>query len=294
MQLVTAVITTHKREATMLERALKSVLNQTYENIEVIVVDDSPADFPGRPAVKEMMEREYPQVSYIQHETCQGACAARNTALERAKGVYIALLDDDDEWLPRKTALQVEAFTSEKIALVYSDVESYDQNMGTVTPVHRAGDEGKIYEKLILSNFVGSCSYPMMRTSALREIGGFDVLMQSAQDHDVWLRLMQKYEAAYVKEILVRYYIHDGEQITKSYQRQVAGRERINLKNAEYLQKNPDALRFRKFRMINLYIKAGQKKKAWQALWYGVKLRPGKVLENGKFFLVLVKNILIK
>jgi len=293
-QLVTAVITTHKREAAMLERALKSVLDQTYKNIEVIVVDDSPADFPGRPAVKEMMEQKYPQVIYIQHETCQGACAARNTALARAKGTFFALLDDDDEWLPRKTQRQLEAFTSDSIALVYSNVEQFNEMTGAVTPVIREGLVGQIYEKLLRNNFVGSCSYPMLRTAALREIGGFDVEMQSAQDHDVWLRLMQIYEAGFVDEILVRYYIHAGDQITKSYQRQLAGKERINLKNLEYLQAHPEIYWYRKIRLVRIYVKAGQNRKALQTWWQAVTLKPGYVGKNLFYFFVMLKNMIVK
>lgn len=293
-ELVTAVITTHKREAAMLERALKSVLAQTYKNMEVIVVDDSPADFPGRPAVKEMMQQQYPQVIYIQHETCQGACAARNTALARAKGAFFALLDDDDEWLPRKTESQLRAFISDNIALVYSNVEELNESTGIVTPVIREGYAGQIYEKLLRNNFVGSCSYPMVRTAALREIDGFDVLMQSAQDHDVWLRLMQRYEAGFVNEILVRYYIHAGDQITKSYHRQLAGKERINLKNEEYLQMHPQIHWYRKMRLVRLYVKTGQNRKALQTWWQAATLQPGLVGKNLFYFTVMLKNMIVK
>ena len=118
--------------------------------------------------------------------------------------------------------------------------------------------------------------------------------MQSAQDQDVWLRLMRKYHAAYVNEVLVRYYIHAGDKITKSYQRQVAGWERINLKNADYLQQHPEALRHRKLRMIHMYARAGQSKKAVQAWWFAVKVKPGKVKQNVFYFLVMVKNIIFK
>ena len=105
--LVTAVITTHKRTPELVERALKSILAQTYENIEVFVIDDSPEEYELRSAVKNMIESYAEKnVTYIAHDKCMGACAARNTGLEAAKGEFIGFLDDDDEWLPTKLEKQ--------------------------------------------------------------------------------------------------------------------------------------------------------------------------------------------
>ena len=112
MELVTAIITTHKREPEIVERALKSILAQTYKNIEIIVVDDSPESFESRKAVKDSVTRYTNQnVKYVQHDECKGACAARNTGLYMAKGEYVAFLDDDDEWLPEKIEKQSRATT---------------------------------------------------------------------------------------------------------------------------------------------------------------------------------------
>lgn len=100
--LVTAVITTHRRPPEIVERALKSVLGQTYQNIEVLVVDDSPEEFTMRSAVKSMVESYGDRnVTYIAHERCLGACAARNTGLEAARGEFIGYFDND-EWMPSK------------------------------------------------------------------------------------------------------------------------------------------------------------------------------------------------
>ena len=80
MPLVTAVITTHKREVAIVERALKSVLSQTHKELEVFVVDDSPCDFYDRDNVKAVVEKYIDEnVTYIAHEKCSGACVARNT-----------------------------------------------------------------------------------------------------------------------------------------------------------------------------------------------------------------------
>ena len=100
-ELVTVVITTYKRPPEIVNRAIQSVLMQTYPHIELIVVDDSPADYELREETARLVTGIGGNTRYIQHEKNLGACAARNTGLKHANGVYIAFLDDDDEWLLR-------------------------------------------------------------------------------------------------------------------------------------------------------------------------------------------------
>lgn len=279
MSLVTAIISTHKREPQMLERAVKSVLTQTHKELELIVVDDSPADFALRGAVKDMMA-QYPAVTYIQHETCKGACAARNTGLEVAKGEFVAYLDDDDEWLPEKIERQLTGFTSESIALVYSAYECVNMQNDTVQIMKPKVCEGKIFEELIKNNFIGSTSFPLMRTAALRDIGGFDELLPSSQDFDVWLRLSLKYDVAYVDAVLVRYYIHLGDCITKNFSKAIEGTERVSNKYADYIATHPDAFWARNIRIAPFYAGNKQLGKAL-SLWIKCVVKcPGEVKAN--------------
>lgn len=103
-RLVTAVITTYKRGVNIVERALKSIVNQTYSNLEIIVVNDYPDDSELVEKIHNTIEkyRDQRPIEYIVVERNGGACKARNIAVNRAKGDYIAFLDDDDEWLPQK------------------------------------------------------------------------------------------------------------------------------------------------------------------------------------------------
>ena len=131
--LVTAVITTHKRPPEIVERALKSILIQTYKNIEIFVVDDSPAEYELRSAVKNMVESYADRnVTYIAHKKCMGACAARNTGLEAANGEFIGYLDDDDEWFPIKIEEQLKGFDSEDVALVYCGNNVFYESTGEI------------------------------------------------------------------------------------------------------------------------------------------------------------------
>ena len=258
---------------------------QTYKNIEVIIIDDSPAEYELRDKVKLMVEKYAGQnVRYIQHKISQGACIARNTGLNVAKGEFVAYLDDDDEWLPKKIERQLEAFTKEDIALVSCGWEVYNANSKSIKKQENPFYIGKVFDQLMcFGNFVGGTSFPLIRKSALEDIEGFDPLMQSAQDYDVWLRLAEKYEIAYVEDVLVRYYIHGAEQITKNYKRKIAGMERLMQKNKNYLAKNKRAWRRHMLSITPFYAGNGQVGKAWK-IWFKVVFRfPFALIDNLRY-----------
>ena len=118
-KLVSAILTTHNRPPGIVLRAVNSVLNQTYNNIEFIVVDDSSSDYTHRKEVEKKVRKAYEGIIYIKHETNHGACAARNIGLLYAHGYYVAFLDDDDEWFPDKIEEQIKGFNNNNTALVY-------------------------------------------------------------------------------------------------------------------------------------------------------------------------------
>lgn len=291
MALVSAVITTHKREPKIVERALKSILNQTYKDIEVIVVDDSPASYEHRCEVEMMVERYSSKgVIYISHETCQGACVARNTGLYNSKGEFIAYLDDDDEWKPEKIERQIEKFNKESVALVYCGAESIFESENKTVKWNQLFLSGMIYSELLKENFIGSTSFPLIRKQALVAVGGFDKEMQSAQDYDVWLRLTQKYEVDFVEDSLVVYHVHEGEQITKNVKKKISGLERIILKNKELIHKNRKLFWIGYSCLIPFYVKDGQKKKAFK-IWFRCCLKcPWKIKGNLKCLYRLITN----
>ena len=107
MELISVIITTYKRNPEILKRAIDSVVAQTYENLELIIVDDSPESYELRDAVKGMvLAIEDKRVIYHQHKVNKGVCAARNTGIELSSGEYLAFLDDDDAWLLDKFTQQ--------------------------------------------------------------------------------------------------------------------------------------------------------------------------------------------
>ncbi len=291
MPTVTAVITTHKRKSEIVERALKSILSQTYKPIEIFVVDDSPCDFIGRQAVKECVKKyEVQNVKYVAHEKCQGACAARNTGLYMAKGDYIGFLDDDDEWMPEKIEKQLEGFDKEEVALVYCGAINYREKEGKKIPWETKFIKGWVYDRLILQNFIGSTSYPLLKRKCLIDVGGFDPLMQSAQDYDAWLRIARKYEVNYVQESLVLYHIHEGEQITKNPTKKINGLERLIEKNKEYIDKHSEAIWYRYIKLAPFYARNGQKKKALAKWFKAVIRKPFRIKKNLSYLIAILKT----
>ena len=280
-KLISAVITTYKRMPDMITRAINSVLNQTYANLELIVVDDSPADYPFRVAVKEMVEGiDDDRVKYIQHETNQGACAARNTGINAAKGDFIAFLDDDDEWLPDKLEKQMTKMSDKSVGLVYSGSLQYC----TATGVEKHNEckciSGMIFDSLIRTNFVGSTSFPLIRRECFDKCGGFDVLMESSQDYELWLRISKEFKIDFIDECLVRYYIHEGEQITSSPVKKINGIERINYLYSDYFKEHKDILGRRYAELATHYARNNQRLKGLRYFLKGVCLNPQETHYN--------------
>lgn len=286
--MITAIITTYKREPSMVSRAIKSVLSQTYRDLELIVVDDSPAAFLQRKDV-EATVREYENrskdicVRYIAHEINHGACAARNTGIKNAKGEYIAFLDDDDEWLPEKLEKQVELMMKTGAALVYCGRICKNDDTGASYEEKVKFNRGSVFHSLLYQNFIGSTSFPLIKSSVLREVGGFDELMQSAQDCDTWLRIAEHHEIDYIPEPLAVYHIHNGEQITSSPRKKIDGLERINQKYKQYLELDSSLWYRRHIVLAPYYAIAGEKDKAINIWLKCVARCPWKIKDHIRY-----------
>lgn len=286
--LVSAIITTHNREPQLVLRAVRSVLAQTYRNMELIVVDDSPPSFARRAEVEQAVRSLSEDVLYLKHETCRGACAARNTGLGRARGTFVGFLDDDDEWMPEKAEEQLKGFTDENTALVYSQVIYVNEENHTEKPGSPRSFSGYVFDELLRFNFIGSTSGPLLRKACVDAVGGFDEQMASCQDYDLWLRLAMKYPIQLVNLPLLRVHFHAGRRISSDDEKRVKGIERILSKYAEYFSADYEAWYSRGSMLLPHYLKVYGRKKAL-GLWFTcVKKCPGKIPDN----LGLLKMIL--
>lgn len=197
--LVSIVIPTFNR-APLLKRSIKSVLNQTYLNFEVIVVDDCSKD-STESVVKGFNDN---RIRYIRHEKNQGAPAARNNGILASEGEYIAFQDSDDQWLPTKLEKQVKSFNfaHRDLGVVYTSFWRIDQGKKTLIPSAEIEQtEGNIFRSLLRKNFV-STPTAVVRKECFEKVGMFENIPR-LQDWELWLRIAKCYRFKHLSEPLV-------------------------------------------------------------------------------------------
>jgi glycosyltransferase involved in cell wall biosynthesis len=211
-------------------RAIDSVLRQTCQDFEVIVVDDASTDATPA-AVEELAD---PRIRLIRHERNRGGSAARNTGIRAGSAPYVAFLDSDDEWLPTKLERQLEVFerSSDLVGFVYTGAERVfpDGSVSRYIPRQRTD----LSRALLAENVVGETSLGMVRRSVLDAVDGFDESLPSCQDLDLWLRICERFSADVVPDALVRISnSSDSGRITVNVSRAFLGRELYCRKHRE-------------------------------------------------------------
>ncbi|NJL21211.1 MAG: glycosyltransferase family 2 protein [Leptolyngbyaceae cyanobacterium SM1_3_5] len=206
--LVSVIIPAYNAAA-FIDRTLRSVLAQTYRNLEVLVVDDGSTDRTSE--IVTAFARQDDRVRLLR-QTNAGVAAARNLAIAHAKGEFIAPIDADDIWYPHNLEKQVECMVrgGSWVGLVYSwsvDIDEFDVPLGGF---RAAKIEGNVYATLICHNFLGNASATMMRRSCLEQVGGYDAALRSqnaqgCEDWDLYLRIAEKHEFRVVPAFLIGY-----------------------------------------------------------------------------------------
>lgn len=204
--LVSVIIPTHNR-AQWLRPAIESVLAQTYPNLELIVVDDGSTDETAA------LLASYGSRLCTLHQNNCGVSVARNSGFAHSHGDYVCFLDDDDIFLPEKIALQVAGLDAEPNAvLVHCGHHLMDEQGRRLrhTGLLPAGD---VLAQLSISNFVWMGA-PLIRRTALQEVGLFDTQFSTAADYDLWLRLARRGPFACVHKILGGYRVHPESMVS--------------------------------------------------------------------------------
>jgi len=213
--LVTAIIPAYNRPKRT-SRAIYSVINQSYEPIELIVIDDN-----SMPPIGDILRDGYKGLSdyqLIRHESNNGANAARNTGIESASGEYIAFLDSDDEWTKDKIRKQILQFQElgSATGIVYTGVKQVDE-YGKTNSVDCPNETESMTKNLLLWNFIGTFSCVMARSSVFNTIGLLDERFPSWQDWEFYLRMSEEYDFGAVPEPLVIRHNGDNDQISSRY-----------------------------------------------------------------------------
>jgi len=200
---VTVIIPTFNR-ASILGRAIRSVLGQTYQDWELLVVDDASTDDTEK-VVRSFSDR---RIKYLRHDQNRRVSAARNTGIRSAQGEYVSFLDDDDEWLPEKLAKELEVFRNSDpgVGLVYTGKTVFDEH-GRVLQVRMPTQSGWVYDAMLDRHFIGSPSRVTVRKQVLDRVAGFDETFVNCQDYDLWLRVAKVSKIACVPHCLVKRYL---------------------------------------------------------------------------------------
>lgn len=206
--LVTAILPVYNRSP-WIARAVRSVLEQTYPSVELIVVDDGSDD--GTPDVLASFGRDITRL----RQPRGGAYAARNLALARARGAFIAFIDSDDAWLRDRLERQIPLFARPEVGLVYGDARHLGGQPGhltatgtasfAITPPHR----GRVAPHFAWGNFVPT-SAVVVRRRCFDAVGPFSTEHPLSADYLKWFQMALRDEFDFVNGAVVDYTVHDA------------------------------------------------------------------------------------
>ena len=249
---VTVIIPTCKRTVDYVSRAVRSVIDQTYDNVEIIVIDDSPKTFEHRDEILSFMATvENDNVRYIQNEVNIGGSLARNKGIAMATGSFISFLDDDDEYLPEKIAKQVAFMLEGGYDLSLSDMIMYNRN-GAVVDCRDyqdipAFDNDTLLHYHLMRHMTGTPTF-MFKTEKLREIGGFDDA-KMGQEFYLMLKAIEKgLKIGYLPQCDVKIYKHACGGITQGRNKIDGENKLYEFKKRYFPQLTRREIRFIKFR----------------------------------------------
>jgi glycosyltransferase involved in cell wall biosynthesis len=274
---VSVIIPTCNR-AQFLRAAVESVLNQTFQDFEIIVVDDASSDETPQAARSFADGR----VRYLRQEPKKGQGAARNAGIRAARGEYIALLDDDDEWLPTKLRKQVALLRAlpDEVGLIYTGYYRIDAASKRVLAEVMPTERGKVYDALGRGNWIGTCSTVLLRRRCLNKAGLFDEDLASGADYDMWLRVAREFEVDFIDEPLVRYSVHDR-RISTNYDSLAQGLEAQLRKHHAVLARHKKTCSERYLWLGVIYCYQGRVAQGRRAFFQAIRMFP---LEPRNYF----------
>lgn len=217
--LFTVVIPTYNRPE-YLRQAIESVLDQTFKNFELIVVDDAP-DEAARQVVQAFGNE---RLRYVKNDRASGGAGTRNSGITRANGQWVAFLDDDDLWLPEKLERQAKQIASldSDVALIYTGHTTFSsQSDKTYTFVPKKA--GQIYEDLLAWNVINGLYSVAIRRDVLEDLGGLDERFPALQDLELYVRIAKVHKVAFIEDPLVRVRNSGSGRITTNYANKLRG-----------------------------------------------------------------------
>lgn len=203
MTYVSVIIPVYNAEK-YIKKTIQSVLDQTYKDYEIIVVDDGSTDS------SEKILSQFKNIRYFYQEN-SGVSASRNKAIEESRGRYIALLDQDDIWYPQRLEKQILALEKNSDAgIIYADCNYIDAEDRVILRLFekQKAYSGRIFEQLALDNFIPIPTV-LIKKEALNKAGLFCEDYTFAEEYDLFLKIARFYNVVFVNNVLAGYRIHD-------------------------------------------------------------------------------------
>ena len=214
-----------------LQRALDSVINQTYKPAEIIVVDNGSSD-----GTLKFLREHYPKITILT-ENKIGVSSARNKGIKKSINQWIALLDSDDAWHPRKLEIQTSMLDSalKEYNLIHTD-EIWFRNNKHINQMKKHKKQGGYIFERCLSLCCISPSSVLFKKNILDKVGLFDESLPVCEDYDMWLKICSSEEVLFAQDKLTYKYGGHKDQLSKSYW----GMDRFRIKSIENIIKNFD------------------------------------------------------
>lgn len=294
--LVSIIIPTYNRVDTLIE-AIECLLNQTYSNIEIVVVNDNGEKYPE--VTKKLEEKLKPylknlgnKLNYIKLEKNSGGAIARNTGLKNANGKYICFLDDDEEYNEKKIEKQVELLESCDSNVAFVGCNRFFNERIVSNKKKYYETENMLKTHILNQHGIVETTVFMFRKSVLDEVNGFEII-SIRQEYMLILKILEKgYIGKYIEENLVRYK-DTGESLTRTKnEKKVNDMEKVLNKRLSFLDKvidEKDAKKIQNDFYVDLveWYHDWNKKKAFN---YYLKINKSKVnlINNIKMILMLI------
>jgi glycosyltransferase involved in cell wall biosynthesis len=269
----------------MLRAAITSVLNQTFHNFEIIVVDDASTDDTSK-VVQAFNDK---RIKYIRHESNRQEAGARNTGVRNAGGEYIGFLDDDDEWLPNKLEKQMELFAKspEIVGGIYTGFVKIEKSTGKTIAQIIPSKRGDIFRDMISQNWVATPSTVVLRRKCFEQVGLFDENIVFGPDYDMWFRISKEFCFEYIPDPLVKYYVHDA-KMSSNYDLMIRGGEARLKKHAEVFALEARSYSRHYLSLGVYYCHSGNMKKGRRAFLNAIRLYPFEIKHYYNFCLSLL------
>lgn len=214
MPLVSIILPTYNRGKSI-QRSINSILDQTYEDFELIIVDDGSTD-----NTKEIVSiYKDSRIRYFKHEINKGQSIARNTGINNVNQdcKFIAFQDSDDIWVKNKLELQIRAFdeSPERVGLIFCSYKKiYLNKLQKIFPTQKIPKNGDMYYKLLESSFIGTPT-TVIKKECIKKVGGFDESLTFLEDWEFFVRISKYYHFKFINLPLL-YSYESEEGITSS------------------------------------------------------------------------------